>query len=251
MMNYRGQVVFRDTLLADDVYWQEVASTRKKDPEIEKLARREWQRIVRECQKEKKKIWNSQLYRFENFQKINGKAHFWASTIPFSLRIGMRKFSARIGQKGIAYAPLGMFVSCLVLSRDREYLFIEKSAHYFATRQFSLIGGVLSKSEGDIKEGEDLFRKIKDEVIEEVGCSPKDIESIALKAGYITESLNFALLASVQLKKTLNQLTAIFAKRNTPESKELIGVQRANLPKFVRTQLPKRDWPKFQILGVF
>jgi hypothetical protein len=243
--------VFRGKFPPEHVFWREVACTRKKDPQIERLAKQEWERVVKQCHKEKKKIWDSDLYRFEGFEYSGGKAFFRVSTIPFSVRIGLRRFSGRIRKKGMAYAPLGMFSSCLVLSKDQKYLFIEKSDNYFTTRKLSWIGGVLSKTEGEVKSGEDLFAKVEEEVLEEIGGKPEEIKEIFLEAGYISESLNFCLLFKVKLNRTFTQLEKALKNYGDLETKRLIGIDKKDLLSFAKTKLPEKDWVKFEILGLF
>ena len=237
-----AKFTFQGKFPAHVIYWQEVASTRKIDSRLEKLAEQEWKKLVRKCKKEGRRIWDSQLYRLEKLENYAGKVSFTVSTIPFSVRIGLRKFSGEIKKKGLAYAPLGMFTRCLVKSREGKFLFIEKSDKYFATRKFSWIGGVLSKTEREIKGGDDLFAETKKEIKEETGA--REIEEIFLKGGYVTQSFNFCLFFEARLRETVPQLRQRLKHLRQPETKRLIVVDEEEMGEFIKTKMAVEDWEK-------
>lgn len=220
-----NKTLFKGNFKPEDVIIREVKSTRKTDKDLEKLAAGKWQEIVEKARLENKKIWDSEVYRLEKVVS-NDKTTLYVSTIKYSARIAMREFTGEIKKLGLKYAPLGIYSSCFIKTSDNKYLFIKKSDKYFTTRKYSFVGGVLSKSEKIIKNGKDLFESVKREINEEIKVSSKNISSLILKAGYITETFNFCLVFEAKINKTYKEVIENFKRSNAGggEALSIVGV---------------------------
>lgn len=249
MFGVKIKTLFKGNLRPEDVIIREVKSGRKIDKDLEKLAAGKWQEIVEKAHLENKKVWDSEIYRLEKVIS-NGATTLWVSTIKYSTRVAMREFTELIKKLGLKYAPMGMYSSCFVKTSDDKYLFIEKSDKYFTTRKYSFIGGVISKSEKIIKDDKDLFESVKREINEEIKVPSKNISSLILKAGYVTETFNFCLVFEAKLKVTVEELKEIFYKKKIDEAVNIIGIERDQLPDFI-AMLPENDRPKFKVIGLF
>jgi len=228
---------------------KEVASSRKIDPKLEGLCRQRWQEFLQQAKNQNKKLWDSEIYRLESFDKRNNSLELKVSVIPFSVRLGMNDCVNEVKKLGESYAAFGLYTSCFVITADNKYLFIEKSGHYFTNRKISFIGGVLSKTEQVIAGGDDLYQSVLSEVTDELEIDGNIVDSMALRAGFISENYNVCMLFTVNLKKSFLEIRSQFKANDDGEAASIIGVDAAELPNFALT-LPKKDWPKFEIAGL-
>ena len=243
------KIVFTSDLRSDKVNIKEIASRRRVGNELEKISKNKWKQLVIKAKSDGKKLWESEVYRFETVKFSGGNLNFTVSTIPFSVRLGMNSFTDRVKKLGLDFASLGLFSSCFVLTKDKKYLFIEKSDKYYTNRKYSFIGGVISKSERVLKNGQDLFGVVAKEIVEESTISPSKIRNLRLRDGYITENYNFCLLFEAELKVTFKELKESFSKKKIDEALNIIGIGRKELPDFIK-KLPDKDLPKFEILNL-
>lgn len=214
---------------------------------VEEKAKQSWLSLLGESEKEKSKLWDSTIYRFENAFLRENALEIQASTIPFSIRLGLNQHTKLVHQLGEAYAPRGMFTSCLVKTSDHHLLFIKKSKHYFTPKKYSWVGGVLSNSEQEITNGIDFFNTMRNEIREEVGSSA--ISSLELRIGYLTENWNVCFLFVAELNINMPQLYRVFRENNDGEAADLVSFSISDIQNQIHIFEPK-DQIKFALLGL-
>ncbi len=246
VIDYR--IIFNSDITFDIVTIKEISSTRLIDPVLEKLCRKRWREILNDAKNQRKKIWDSDVYRFESAIWKDNILQLNVSTIPFSIRLSMNNFTDTVNMLGMKYAPLGMYTSCFVVTADGQYLFIEKSNSYYSNRKMAFIGGILSKTESILQNGSDLFNEAIREIQEELDLYSIGVQTNILKAGYITENYNVCLLFEVKLNISLKDIQKNFKASCEKETANIVDVARADLSQFA-LMLPERDMPKFKIAG--
>ncbi len=246
------QVLFCTDFKRWDVSVKEIPSSRIIDDKLEEKCRQDWEKDLKEAKNNGQWLWDSETYRLEEVIRKGRRITFLVSTIPFSVRIEMNKHSGKIEKLGPRYAPMGMYCSCFVRSSDNYLLFIEKSSRLRTNRKHSFVGGIFSKSEKILGNGNDLFSEVLKEVFEEITVGRTDVARITLKAGYVSENFNVCLIFDVRLKLTAEKIIESFKAASTadhPETKNIISVPDGSINKIIRF-LPKRDYPKFHLFSL-
>jgi ADP-ribose pyrophosphatase YjhB (NUDIX family) len=162
----------------------------------------------------------------------------------------MNSFTKDVSELGINYAPLGMFLSCFLVTSDNKYIFIKKSGKYHSSRRYSFVGGVLSKSEREIRAEEDILKEANKEIKEEAGIENDNISSIELKAGYITENFNFCLVVWAEVDKDFDSVARNFDKMDKDEASVLFGINKKELADFSAKKLLAKDIPKLELFNL-
>lgn len=234
----------------EHVFLTEVASSRAVDEKLEAMSKNTWQTMLHEAAATGRQLWDSEIYRLEDVDICTHTLSLNISTVPFSVRVGMNDHTERVRQLGLAYAPKGLYTSCLVSTTDHHYVFIEKSNIYFTKKKYAWVGGVLSKTERHISSGKELFDTVRTEVMEELGVESEQITSTTLSAGYVSENWNACLLFTVELKLTTHELQAMFMKQSDDEAVELVMIAKSNLHKESNI-FDSKDRTKFAVLDLF
>lgn len=243
------KIFFRGSWSEKEIIIKEVPTTRKTDAKLEEKIATDWQDILEQAAKTKREIWDSALYRLEKVTAVDNSLHFVLSTVLFSTRLTMKKYTAEIKQLGFEYNPRGMFASCLVETSDGYFVFIKKSQKYFGAKQYAWVGGVLSKDEGEIKSGRDLFLAARREVVEELGVSSLQIGETVLKVGYLTENWNVCLLFLVKLPLSRTELLEIFRSNNDGEAADLVFLNVDNKSDWL-AKFEAQDRTRLAVLGI-
>jgi hypothetical protein len=220
---------------------KEVLSTRKIDKDLEVFCKNTWNEMLVEAKKENKKLWDSEIYRFESISENINAVNLVISTIPYSTVVSMNKYIREVKTFDASFEPLGMFTSCFVKTSDDKYLFIEKSNKYFTKKKISFIGGTLSKTEKEIHKGADLFGEVIKEVKEELGLSEEDVESVVFRSMYETKNLSICLLFEVILNCSFEQVKIKFDQGNDGEAVRVIAVDSIKLFDFSELYLDELD----------
>lgn len=243
------RVLFQGDWSPETVITDEINSTRVIDSDFERVLISSWGDTLKVADEKNQKIWDSTIYRFESCKVSSQKLHLDLSTIPFSIRLEMNKYTDKIKQLGLLYSPRGMFNSCLVKTSDDYAVFVEKSNVYVTQKKYAWVGGVFSKSEFIINSGNDLFESAKREIVEELGVEKEYIIENILKMGYLTENWNVCFLFSVQLSLTKKELSERFRKYSDDEVKNLIFFTYENIKNSLNLFEPK-DKIKFALLKI-
>jgi len=243
------EISFSGNWRADSVLISEQKSSRHEDKDLSMKAIKSWKATKDEAESKGQKIWDSLVYRFESCLISNDSIKLQISTIPFSIRYGMNKFTEEIKMLGLSYSPKGMYASCLVKTKDNRFVFIEKSNKYVTNKKFAWVGGVLSKSETEIKTGSDLFQAVAKEVIEELGIDFNDISNFHLQIGYLTENWNFCLLFSLQINLTKQDVQNKFNAHSDGEASQLVFLDVDNIESDIHL-FDSKDQKKFVLLDL-
>ena len=243
------QVLFQGDFKAKNVSFQEIPSSRKIDPALEEQCQEAWRTMLEKAKKEGKSIWDSEVYRFEKAELKKGTLQIEVSTIPFSVRYPMNKYTEVLNVLGPDYFAHGLYSSALVKTIDDVYCFIEKSDKYVSRKTVPFIGGVMSKSEKVIGSGDELFDQLVREIEEEIGVDVDQIKSTTLKAAYRNLRHNVCLVYEVVLDLAFDEVEAIFDENNDGEAARVIGVPEHELAKFI-AGLEEADKIVFEILGL-
>jgi hypothetical protein len=220
---------------------REVVSTRNIDPDIEVVCQKTWGKMMAEAKKENKKLWDSEIYRFESISQDGDNINFNIATLPFSVVVSMNKYIKENPDFNKNFAPFGMFTSCFVKTTDDKYLFIEKSNKFYTKKKISFIGGTLSKTEKEICNGEDLFEEVVKEIKEELGLSEKNVKSVLFQSAYETENFSVCLLFNVLLDCSFEQVQKKFDFSNDGEALRIIAVDSNKLSEFSEEYLDELD----------
>ena len=245
MITYK--ILFKGNYSPEKIIWDEVASSRKIDDNLEKACKRYWKEMQDSAKKENKKLWDSDVYRLEKVDFTGNNLCFEVSTIPFSFRLAANKFTDTITNLGSEHGAFGMYSSCFVISKDNYLVFIEKSDNLFTTRKVSFVGGIFIKSEKEIIDGHDLFNAVIREIKEETGVDNKNVTNLALKAGYVSENYNVCLIFEAKIDISFNEIVRRFKPENYEETKRIFGF-KATKPG-LSLLFPEKDYPKFIISG--
>lgn len=243
------KIFFSGSWSEKEIFIKEVPSTRKSNAKLEEKIATDWRDVLEQATKTKREIWDSALYRLEEVVAVDNYLHFKLSTISFSTRLMMKKNTAEIKQLGFEYSPCGMFASCLVETIDGYFVFIKKSQKYFGSKEYAWVGGVLSKDEGEIKSGRDLFLAARREVVEELGVSSAEMNETVLKVGYLTENWNVCLLFSIKLLLSKTELLEVFKNNSDGEAEDLVFLNVDNKSDWL-TKFEAQDKTRLAVLGI-
>ncbi len=242
------KIVFKDFLAAKSIVIKEVVSSRIIDSNLEKKCKDKWKTMIIDAKQKGKKLWDSDVYRFESGEIKNGILYLKVSTVPFSIRFPMNFYTEQLENLGANYGSMGMFTSCFVKTLDNKFIFIEKSGKYYSNKKVSFVGGVLSKTEKILLNGKDLFNEVLKEVREEIGISGVDIDKKIFRCIYITNDKNVCLIFDIFLNKAFNELKNKFSIKNDGEAKELIGITEFEFKNFIK-KIDKKDAVKFSVMN--
>lgn len=245
--NMQEKILFSSDVCVENISAREVFSTRIISDNLEDICKKKWLELRQKAEENNSKIWDSEIYRFENLVGNKDKIILNVSTLPFSIRLAMNFFTKEIMELGEEYKPMGMFFSCFLKTSDGFYVFVEKSKKLYAERIIYFIGGVLSKTEIDLTR-KSLSEAVILEIEEEVGVVFRAGE-IYLKSIYVNENLNCCLLFLVETKKTKEELENSF-KSKDGEVAKLKFVHSGQLKEFVKN-LPSKDAIKFVIAKIY
>ncbi len=241
------EILFSGSWQAGSVLISEQESSRHEDEDLNLKIIKSWETTKSEAELKGQKIWDSLVYRFENCLISNDCIKIQISTIPFSVRYEMNKFTEEIKMLGLSYSSKGMYASCLVKTKDEHFVFIEKSNKFVTTKKFAWVGGVLSKSEKEIKNGSDLFQAVSKEITEELGIDFDNISNFRLRIGYLTENWNFCLLFSLQTNLTRQEVQNKFNTHSDEEASQLVFIGADNIKSRINL-FDSKDQKKFVLL---
>jgi len=243
------KVFFTGHWSSKDIHVSRKKSSRIIDPSLEKKALLSWQIMMQRAKAQGSKLWDSDVYRFEESKAKGKELNLVFSVIPFSIRLGMNELTPEIKDLGYDFASRGIFSSCLIRTNDSKYVFIEKSSKYYTQKKYAYVGGVLSQSEYSLQTGEDLFFSVKKEISEELGISETEISSMFLRLGYLTENWNVCFLFEALINKSSKELANLFIVHNDGEAQAVVFIESENLQKKINIFEPK-DQAKFMLLNL-
>ena len=241
------EILFSNNTCIQNVSIKEIVSSRVIDDNLEEDCKKKWLETQQKAQESNSKIWDSEIYRFENIVSDKDELTLIVSTIPFSVRLALNSFAKEIMEFGEKYRPMGMFFSCFLKTIDGFYIFAEKSKTLYRERVLCFIGGVLSKTEIDLTQ-KSLSEAVISEIEEEVGVI-FNAREIYLRSIYINETFNCCLLFLIETEKTKEEIEKNF-KSKDGELANLKFVDVIHLKEFIGS-LPRKDAIKFTIAKIY
>ncbi|MEI7603900.1 MAG: hypothetical protein WCJ19_02680 [bacterium] len=211
-------------------------STRKTNIELENSIEQTWNQIFEKAKLEGKKIWNSKIYRVNNY-KFDDEKLF--------LELGPSDFKNGLVFKMIPFFetlsldcyPLNMFCLANVKTLDEKYVFgfSDKTIQY---SNILGIGGVFSKDELLVNNSEDLFENMYKELKEEINVTKSMISEIVISGLLISEGANIGLIFNVDLNVTSLELQKNFEIENDGELERLIFVEQEKYKDYMQNLAP-------------
>jgi len=180
------------------------------------------------------KAWDSQVYRLENFQVRHESLFLKFGLIPYSTRMGIKKYRNEIDSLGPDYFSKSLYVSAFIETRDSKYLMGRLSGKTLNEKTVDFIGGVLSFDEIKIKSSGDIWKIMYRELEEEANIKKEDIQSAILIGGAVSWYSNVALVFYIKLKIDSETAMKGFNKRSDDELSELLCLDRSELERMMR-----------------
>ena len=227
-------ILFSRKYKVDNVQFKfEEVSNRKQSEALEDKCKTEWQIMLENAEKEGKKVWDQDVFRLESFN-VDTNVNLNFSTIPFSVRYAMNKFTDDVLALGQEYYPMACDSAIFVKTADGKYVFIQKSDKLLSRRKFSFIGGVFNRAKDKtFSENNELFNSAITEINEELGIQLSIDNNLELRGAFINQTCNVCFVFEHTLELTEEQIQESFAKNHDEEVESLIFVEPNNLEDFV------------------
>lgn len=103
------EILFSNNTCIQNVSIKEIVSSRVIDDNLEENCKKKWLDIQQKAKESNSKIWDSEIYRFENIVSDEDELTLIVSTIPFSVRLALNSFTKEIMRLGERHKPMGMF----------------------------------------------------------------------------------------------------------------------------------------------
>ena len=125
------EILFSNNTCIQNVSIKEIVSSRVIDDNLEEDCKKKWLETQQKAQESNSKIWDSEIYRFENIVSDKDELTLIVSTIPFSVRLALNSFAKEIMEFGEKYRPMGMFFSIFdaMISFIRSFLRLTASSN--------------------------------------------------------------------------------------------------------------------------
>lgn len=191
-----------------------------------------WEHYKREKSAAGVKCWDAALYRLIRWRIEGAHVLLTLGTIRVKQVLIEGPF-VRAQKLPEPYWPKNMFVCALIYTTDGKAIVAKLAGRTIGNRKFDLIGGALSKDEGEVSCGEDLSAALFREFYEELNLSRSSCSSIVLLGIIRTPSLSIGLIFETTVSLTFEQLKCNFEERNDGEILELIAVEFEKLPAFL------------------
>lgn len=242
------KILFKGNYAAADITIATLAeSTRKIDPKLEQQIELKWQELLTEAKASGRKLWDSELYRFENF-RTDPKLELTFSTVTFSVAKAGSAFIDEFKRIGEEYYSKSTFVIGLAKTSDDYYILGEVSSNYMNTGAIDIIGGVLSKSEGLMTNSNDLFAALCKEFREEIGIKQENLANLRLLGAILTMKFKVCLVFHLEIALTKNEVQNIYDQTKDDELSRIIFIpenelknELAKLPDFRSTVVELLD----------
>lgn len=209
-----------------------VPSTFELPEAFENSVNKHWDEYLVRAQAAGKRIWNSTLYRCEEF---------WGNEERLSLRLSAieaREVFLTIDYFAAAGVPKchetrNLFAVCFLKSSDNQYIFGVPSGVTFAAAGPGLIGGALSKDEQLISSGMDIESCLARELEEEINLDHSTIQSAHVLALVQTDLSNIGLIYYVTTSATAKEVAARHRIQNDGELKGVLEVPEREVASFL------------------
>jgi len=199
--------------------------------EYDDLVNRVWKQKESVAIKDGAAIWDGMYYRVANLHEIeeSGKLCFKLGTVPYRyIATAPDLEDAFINNK---FEPLfHLSTAAMIRTADGAYIFGKRSRNGL----LDVIGGGAQKDELAIKEGIDLERNLRKEMLEETGIQEPHIESVQGIGIVHSVTTNIIFISLVQLNISQPQMGDIFKNRLEDEMLDLVYVSENEVKNFLR-----------------
>src|SRR5262249_48418209 len=152
---------------------------RKRDPELERRIDEAWERRLAESVSGT--LWDSPVARLVAHGALPDRLALYVGATTFREFVGTNLESADLHESlGDAYFANPLGVSAAIVSRDGAVLLAKRSETVVEARgQWDFPGGTMELAEGA---SPDPFAAMRDELREEIGLGPEDLEEVTCVA---------------------------------------------------------------------
>jgi len=202
----------------------------KANPEYDDLVNTIWKEKEYLAKEDGVKIWDGIYYRVANLDQIeeSGELSFELSTVPYRYIATAQDLSnSFIANKFESLNHLS--TAAMIRTSDGRYIFGKRSRNGV----LDVIGGGAQQDEMVIKEGIDLERNLRKEMLEETGIQDSQIELIQPIGIVHSITTNIIFVSLVQLNISQSQMSDIFKNRLEDEMSDLVYVPEAEIKTFL------------------
>jgi predicted NUDIX family NTP pyrophosphohydrolase len=192
-----------------------------------------WAEIVEYKNSIGTRIWNSDLYRLEDFKLKGEKLLLKVSTVETKAVLVFCRFCQK-HEFHEMYWPKNMFVAGIVETSDSVCLFGRLSGKTLGGKgKVDMLGGALSKQEIALAGGRDLETALLDEFNEEFGVTVDQVESCWLRGLVLSEVMSIGVIFEIKLGITHAEVLECFEQTNDDELSDFVAVPYTDLSKFL------------------
>lgn len=206
-----------------DIDIVKVTSTREINSQIEADVAVVWKEKYREAIQQGKKIWDSDLYRFEKLEIKDNKVVLTLSIVKFNFVYGFQN-STYFQSSNPTYFAQHFSVGAMIKTKDNKFIFGERGNKTVAMGKIDIIGGALSADEFQLTSGEDIQKALSKEIKEEINISPEHIKSNHLIGMISSFTSNVIILSQINLDVDSTEVIQTFKLTNDEEMKKLLFI---------------------------
>lgn len=242
----RGDIIVKGVFKSKQIYiFHSKKGNRKINKALESKCKKIWSEIKKESYKSGKEVWDSIVYRLNNIEVRNDAIRLHLGTIPFSTRLALNQCTNDLITLGEGYHPMALYTSVFVKTKDNYYVFIEKSDKLHSNRRTSFVGGILSKSEKIVNNGQDLFESVRNELVEELGLDIDKLRRFRMLGGFINRTLNVCLLFKCNLSLGMKDVEKAFCVNHEQEVDKLIFMKDIKKKHFFLDNFDQAEYIEF------
>lgn len=214
-------------LLSCDIPSDRILITKESEPttpDLHDSVERIWKEQQKIAKKNGVKLWDSIVYRYEDSYITGGKVMVMFSTMHYKEVFAMK-------EKGIA--SKFCFVSGLIETSDGLFVFGKRGKHLVKANTYDFIGGVMSETEREVKEGEDIQEMLFSELEEEINVHREVIKECHLRQIIATDTGSVGFIFYTKLNITGEEVKMKFMEKNDGEMAEVVLKSMQEVPDFL------------------
>ncbi|MCA9382487.1 hypothetical protein KC660_03715 [Candidatus Dojkabacteria bacterium] len=229
----KARILFSGNLKLDDIQIVHEPSNRKIDPDLEAKIEEIWKERFAKAKAEGKLVWDSELYRLNDYKYENGKLTLSLGTMSFGTS-NTYKQTDFIDNYSEDYYPKTIYITTFIETADRMYVFGKPSGKTMVIGDYDIVGGGLNKSEKEINNGHDMFEVLGKELVEEMNIGKSDIDNQTFLGLILSDTGSVAVCLYTKLSVSSKELIAKFQKRQAKnEFTDLKFISEYELSEFV------------------
>jgi hypothetical protein len=230
-------IIFNNKYSSEDIRLYKVDSSFRPGELESKIIDAKWAEMLSDAQATGKRLWDEPCARIESIVESSNELEISISTMPFSSRRPL-KFLPQLMAEHPGIRPNGGYVQCFVMTSDGYYVFGVKSANYSTDVDHSFIGGVYNIT------SEELINPValaKQEVVEELGVKPEDIDQLVVIGAYHNSYYNTGIVCAVSLRVSKIQVAHVFSKIDKADSElsELTFVKKTDIRRHITEHISR------------